>query len=50
MSHPCHDMTAVIPIVETDNRVTTPIVVQAQDRDRRYKTVTICNTCKKKLL
>ena len=46
----CCDTTTMILIVETNNRVTTPTVVHAQDCDRCCETVTICNTCKRKLL
>jgi len=44
------DTTAMIPIVETNNRVTISTVVHIQNRDRCCKIVAIHNTCKRKLL
>jgi len=46
----CWETTAMIPIVETNNRLTTIVVVHTQYRDRRCEIVTICNTCKRKQL
>jgi len=45
----CCDTTAMISIVEANNRVTTPAVVHAHDRDRHCGILTICHTCKKKI-
>ena len=46
----CYDTTAMIPIVETNNRVTTPTIVHAKDRVRNCETMTIFNIHKKKKL
>jgi len=40
----------MISIIETKNRVMTPTIEHPQDHDLRCETVTICNTCKRKLL
>jgi len=40
----------VIPIIKTNNRVTTQTVVHTQELGRRLRSVVICITCRKKLL
>ena len=46
----CCDTAVIISIVAKNNQVTTITVVHDQDRDRHCRIMTICNTCKRKLL